>query len=132
MGTETKGPSLVQDLVQEHVYHFVMDFGKGLVTHRHVDPGLFVDNALLMGKSVKSCLSVVGTQAALTDAAEAHIGGRQMDNGVIHAAAAEGAGGNEPADSGLVFRKDIESQGLWLIGKQCGDFRGRAVGQDRQ
>lgn len=63
----------------------------GLVAHGQVDPQLFVYDALIVGEGLKACFAVVGTHAALPEAAEAHLAGGQMDDGVIDAAASEAA-----------------------------------------
>ena len=37
----------------------MIDPGKGLVAHGHVDPGLFIHNAAVMAEGFKACLAVI-------------------------------------------------------------------------
>lgn len=76
-------------LMKKHFYHFVMQLGVRLIAHRKVKPGLFVDDALVVRKRVKTCLSVISAHAAFAHASKSHIGSGKMYYGIIYAAAAE-------------------------------------------
>ena len=60
-----------------------------LIPHRQVKPRFFVYDALLMGKCIKSVLTVVRAHAGGAYAAKSHIGGRKVDNHVVDTAAAK-------------------------------------------
>ncbi len=75
---------------QENLDQFLGQRGIRLVPKRQVHPGLFVHNALVMGEGIKAHFSVVGAHAAGAYAAKAHLGGCQVNHGVVDAAAAKG------------------------------------------
>ena len=68
-----------------------------LVTHGQIQPGLFIYNTLIMREGVKSGFSVISSHPAFPEAAEAHLAGGEMNDGVVDAAAAEAAAGCYPA-----------------------------------
>ena len=60
-----------------------------LIPHWQVDPGLFVYNALVMGKGFEAFLAVIASHTALSNTAKAHYTRCQMDNSIIDTAAAK-------------------------------------------
>ena len=83
---------------QEKPYQLLVELVVRLVAHRQVQPSLLVHDALVMGECVKSSLAMVGSDAALPEAAKSHMAGGQMDDGVVDAAAAEAAAGGDLPD----------------------------------
>ncbi len=69
---------------------FIQVAGIRLVTHRQIQPGFLIDNALMVGKGIEAGLSVIASHAAFADTAKAHLRCGKMNNRVIHAAAAIG------------------------------------------
>ena len=62
-----------------------------LVSHGQIQPYFFVYDALVMGEGAKAFLAVIGTHTALTKTSESHFTGREMNNRIVDAAAAESA-----------------------------------------
>ncbi len=98
--------------VEEEFHQFLVEVPVGLIAHRQVHPGFLIHNALMVGKGIKADLAVIGSHAAVAHAAKAHIGGCQVDDGVVDTAAAEGADLGNVADGLLVLREEIEGQGM--------------------
>ena len=97
-----------------------MEFCIGLITHGKIQPGLFVYDALIMGKGIKAGFSVIRTHSALAKTAKSHFTGGQMNDGVIDAASAKATGLGDFFCQGLFFRKKPEDevwslQCLWLV-----------------
>ena len=78
-------------LFQEKPYQLFSPFSIGLIPHREIDPCLFVHDALIVCECIESCLAVVSAHTAFSEAAEAHLRGGKVDDGVVDAAAAEAA-----------------------------------------
>ena len=91
MREELKVLEVLQELFQKHPNQFSVELLIRLIPHRQIQPGLFIHDALIMRKGVEACFSMIRAHAALAEAAEAHLAGGQMDDGVIDAAAAEAA-----------------------------------------
>ena len=82
-----------------------------------------------MGKGVKAFLAVIAAHSAGTHAAKAHMGGSQMDNRIIDAAAAKLYIGRKLPDPLLILREIVSCQGMGpavdqrseerRVGKEC-------------
>lgn len=57
-----------------------------LIPHWQVDPGLFVYNALVMGKGFEAFLAVIASHTAFTEAAEWHFAGSEVNDHIINTA----------------------------------------------
>lgn len=97
-------------LFQEMPYHFFISLSIGLIPHREVDPCLLVHDALIVGECVESGLTVVSTHAAFPEAAEAHLRGGKVDDGVVDTAAAEAAARGHLPCGLLVRGEDVQRQ----------------------
>src|SRR5699024_4994691 len=71
---------------------------------------LFVYDALIVCECIESCLAVVSAHTAFSEAAEAHLRGGKVDDGVVDAAAAEAAASGHFPCSLLVRGEDIQRQ----------------------
>ena len=60
-----------------------------LIPHWQVDPGLFVYNALVMGKGFEAFLAVIASHTAFTEAAEWHFAGGEVNDHIVDTATAE-------------------------------------------
>ena len=87
----------------------------GLIAHGQIHPGFLVHDALIVCKSIKAGLAMVGTHAAFSHTAEAHVGSGQMNDTIIDTAAAKAAPGGNFPDHLLVLRIDIQSQRLVMV-----------------
>ena len=77
-------PQLLAPLPQEQRQQLsVKSAPVGLVAHGKVHPGLFIHDALGVGKGVKARFPVIGAHAAFSDTAEAHFTGGKVDDGII-------------------------------------------------
>ena len=63
-----------------------------MVAHRKIEPGGFFDDAACVRERVEALFAVIAAHAAAAYAAEGHMRGGKMDDRVVDAAAAEGAG----------------------------------------
>ena len=97
-------------LFQEKTYQLFTPFPIGLIPHREIDPCLFVHDALIVAECVKSGLAVVSAHAAFPKAAETHLRGGKVDDGVIDAAAAEAAARGHFPCSLFVRGEDVQRQ----------------------
>ena len=61
-----------------------------LIAHRKIDPKLFVDDALVMRKSVETGLAVISAHSALPYSAKSHLAGGKVDYSVVYTSAAKG------------------------------------------
>ena len=71
-----------------------MEFLVRLVTHRQVQPGLFIYNTFIMGEGVKTGLSMISAHTAFAKSAEAHLCGGQLNDSIVDASSAEAAAGS--------------------------------------
>lgn len=94
------------------MHQHVIQPAVGLVAHGEIQPGLLVHDALVVGEGVEAVFAVVGAHAAFAEAAEAHLTGGQVDDGVIDAAAAETAAGGNQVRGFFVGGKQVECQGV--------------------
>ena len=106
-------------LFQEMPYHFFISLSIGLIPHREVDPCLLVHDALIVGECVESGLTVVSTHAAFPEAAEAHLRGGKVDDGVVDAASAEAAARGHLPCGLLVRGEDVQRQRMWRLGRRA-------------
>ena len=111
-GKALKSLPAVWLLFQEKPYHFFTDLPIRLIPHRKIDPGLFIYHALIMGKRVKSRLSVVGAHSAFSESAESHFCSSQMNVCIIHAYAAEAAAGEYLSRRLFSGGEEVEGQGM--------------------
>lgn len=111
-GKALKSLPAVWLLFQEKPYHFFTDLPIRLIPHRKIDPGLFIYDALIMGKRVKSRLSVVGAHSAFSESAESHFCSSQMNDCIINASAAEAAAGEYLCRRFFIGGEDVEGQGM--------------------
>ena len=89
-----------------------MDAPVGLVSHRQIQPRLFIYNAFLMSKRIKSYFPVICPHTAFPKPAKSHFAGGEMNNGIIDASAAKTAAGNNSARGLRIGGKDVKSQ--WM------------------
>ena len=66
-----------------------------MVAHRKIEPGGFFDDAACVRERVEALFAVIAAHAAAAYAAEGHVRGGKMDDRVVDAAAAEGAGARD-------------------------------------
>lgn len=85
-----------------------------------------------MGEGVKAGLAVVGPHAALPEAAEAHLRGGQVDDRVVHAAAAEAAAGEHSVRRPPIGGEHVERQGVGQGIHFADDLVQAVIGQHRQ
>ena len=78
-----------EKLLQEHPDHLQLGLCVWLIAEREVYPAFLVGDALQMGESVETVFAVVVAHTAFAYATERHIVGSQVNDGVVHAAAAE-------------------------------------------
>ena len=60
------------------MYQFVVNPSVRLISHRQVDPCLFVYNALVMGKGFEAFLTVIASHTAFPETAEWHFAGGEV------------------------------------------------------
>ena len=81
-----------------------------LIPHGQIQPGFFIYHAFFMGKGFKAFFSVVGTHAAFSEAAEAHLAGGKMNDRIIDASASKAAVCRDFFSGAAVTGKDIQCQ----------------------
>ena len=81
-----------------------------LIPHRQIKPSLFIHNTFFMGECPESILPMVRSHTALSEPAEAHLAGSEVNNRIIDASAAEPAPGGHFPYGLPVVRKNIEGQ----------------------
>ena len=67
---------------------FVQFALKWLITHRQIHPGLFINDGLVVGESIKAGLAMICAHTTFADASEAHFTCGKMDNHIIDASTA--------------------------------------------
>ena len=89
-----------------------------LVAHIQIHPGLFIYDTAQMGKFFKTVLAMVAAHAAFAHTTERHLGGCQVDDGIVDAAASESASDQNLFFHGLAFREAVQRQrtGMGLNG----------------
>ena len=87
-----------------------MYFPVGLIAHGKIEPGLFIHDALIVGKCIKAGLSMVRAHAALTESAETHFRCRKMDDRIVDASAAESAPCSNFFRRRFTGRKQVKGQ----------------------
>lgn len=97
-------------LTYKHPHQFLFPAGIWLIPHGQIHPGGFLHNALLMAEQIKAFLSMIRTHTAVANAAKAHLGSCQMNDGIIDAAASIRGLRQYPLFDPLVFCKYIECQ----------------------
>ncbi len=83
-----------------------------LIPHRQVNPGLFVYNALVMGKGFEAFLAVIASHTAFSEAAEWHFAGGEVNDHIINTATAEAAPGSYFLGGFFIACEDVECQ--WM------------------
>lgn len=81
-------------LPHKQLYHFFINLPIFLIPHRKIDPGLFIYNTLIMRECPEAVDAMIGSHAAFTKAAEAHIAGCQMYEDIVDTATAETTSGS--------------------------------------
>lgn len=81
-------------LTHKQPYHFLINLPIFLIPHRKIDPGLFIYNTLIMRECPEAVDAMIGSHAAFTKAAEAHIAGCQMYEDIVDTATAETTSGS--------------------------------------
>ena len=92
----------------------VVDLAVRLVAHWKIQPGFLINNTLVMRESAESIQSMVGTHAALAEAAKSHIACGKVDDRVVHASAAEAYAGCDIFYKFTVRGKNIQCQRVRL------------------
>ena len=89
----------------------ILDAVVWLIAHRQIEPGSLVDDALFVRKCAETGLAMVRAHAAGADAAERQIIGREMDDGVVDAAATELQTGHHLTRDGLILGENVKGEG---------------------
>ena len=97
-------------LFKKKMDEFIIEFPVRMIAHGKIRPGFFGYDAFGVGKGEKTGFSVVGTHATLAEAAEAHLAGGQMDDGIVDAATAKNAMGSHKPGSLFVTGEKIKRQ----------------------
>ena len=84
-----------------------------VIPHRKIEPCRFFDDAACVRERVEALFAVIAAHAAVSYAAEGHVCSSKMDDRVVDAAAAEGAGIQHAAFGCLVRREQIQCQRLF-------------------
>ena len=80
----------------------------GVIPHGQIQPGGLVHDGPVVGEGVEAPLAVVASHAALPHAAEAHVVGGQVDDGVVDAPAPEGTAAQNPLLNPLAPGEECE------------------------
>ena len=88
----------------------VVDPAVRLVAHWKIQPGFLINNTLVMRERAESIQSMLGTHAALAEAAKSHIACGKVDERVVDTAAAETTVGSHFFCDGFIRCKQIKSQ----------------------
>ena len=123
---------MLYHLLQQAPYHFKVDFLIWMVPHRQIDPGIFFNDAPVMGKGIKAQSAVVASHPRVPDAAKPHIRICQMNDRIINAAAAKGAGIQDFVFCGLALCEQIKSEGFWAGADEADAFIKIGIGHHRQ
>ena len=78
-----------------------------VIPHRKIEPCRFFDDAACVRERVEAFFAVVAAHAAVSYAAEGHVCSSKMDDRVVDAAAAEGAGIQHAAFGCLIGREQV-------------------------
>ena len=111
------------------MYQLFIQLPVRLISHRQIDPRLFIYDTLVMGECIKSCFPVIATHAALAESSEWHLACSQMNDSVVDASSAESASGCNLLSGVAVICEDIEREWMWHSVNVADDFIQRIVGQ---
>lgn len=118
--------------MNEHPDEKTVDLFIGHVAHGEVDPGGLVYDGAVVGEGLEALAAVVAAHAAVADAAEGHVVGGQVDDGVVDAPAAEGAGVQDLGLGLLAAGEEVEGQGLFPAVDEAQGLVQVVVGNDGQ
>lgn len=76
-------------LFNKNSYQLFHKIRIGLIAHRQVEPCVFAQYAFFVTEGIKAEFAVITAHTAASNAAERHMGGGQVNNSIIYAAAAE-------------------------------------------
>lgn len=118
--------------MNEHPDEKIVELFIGHVAHGEVDPGGLVHDGAVVGEGLEALAAVVAAHAAVADAAEGHVVGGQVDDGVVDAPAAERQCVQHAALHSTVFREQVARQRMRPCGGEGNRFVDAADGQNRQ
>ena len=104
----------------------------GLIPHRQIRPVRFIHDTFEMRKGLKTGLSMIAAHTAFPEAAKAHIRCGQVNDGVVHTAAAKGTAGQNPVSRSMVPGEEVERQRVGPLVDGADHFFDGAVGENRQ
>ena len=129
---DESGSALPSYLPHKQPYHFLINLPILLIPHRQINPGLFIYNTLIMGECPETIDSVVGTHAAFSEAAEAHIAGGKMNENIVDTAATETAPRSYFPGGFFIVSEDVEGQRVCHGIDLCNSTSERIVGKNRK
>lgn len=97
-------------LFQKEAYQLPIEISIRLVTHRQIQPGLFIYDALIMRKGIKSILSVIGAHSTFAKTSKAHFACGKVNDGIIDASASESAPGDYFTGKCFITGEDIKGK----------------------
>ncbi len=97
-------------LFQEEAHHFIVKSPIWLIAHRQVNPCLFIYNALIMRKRIKSDLSVISAHSTFSKSPKSHFCCGKMNDRIIDTSAAKTTSCSDLFNCCFIGSKEVKRQ----------------------